>query len=1725
MKITLKRILAIVMAGAMLVTAASGIEYAPLAPEQRSISDATLQKLGSTAGFFQRSVATGSYEYALTLSGDETSFSLNVVPSETAPAARPTVLVDGQELVFGKNSQEFTLAPSEEKRIPIKVTSKDGSSTRNYTVIAYRTNTQIELVRGVCTMADGSEQLSVAVKVPSGVVMDSIKMALKFDPAMLQLANKNTNAISSAAGTVMDYAQDFLFDRTYSPDGVMSAAVLTLDNRTGEIAIQMGRDQNAKKQAYTVPESGEAIMTLYFRLVSNTAGVGLSALDFAGSPSYPNGVSISEQVPGQNNFAVISHPKLAGIHGMEQTIHLPELIGWQGGHLSVWPEVAMTNQAAVYAYGDTISLSASPDEKYRFSHWEVGDGLVLTEDELGSDVLRFRLTKDLDVSSLRPVFIQSEMTLPTGRWLDITAPYAGGQIMAYNPLGARPQLPDGNFSAAALEEPERLDRLETQINPADVPDEDGLVRLDMAEGLLPLGGEAEAAFSLGAETIAEETLAVGARRQFQARDTRYSQTDQRGWSTVWFTLMAISSGSDGNLYLWLADDLDWQPVALEAGQIEVLAENFAQSYDYLGAQYHKVTDSDGNGGLNILMYDIRDNYTSGTGNSYIGGFVNANELYGNLQAGYGKGNAGDYLHLDTYPQLTGGSGVVSENRICLTESTMAHETQHLSLASSYSGVRDYIDNGPQEWVNEGLSLSVEHELFGPLESRINYYNTSAEIQKGLNFTDWSHTPDVLSNYAMSYLFFRYVAAQSGGADFAKRFYTAYGAEKLNATGTILQEIPAFKGKTLDEIMESFYLALYLKENDGVYGFQGDPDMERAIPQLQEQLPSTPLPGGCAIYVKSPGYFMPGEDNGIQYVGVIEPVYQLSTISQSGGYVEVADGKTQYSKGAAAILTAVENYGYKFTGWIGAVSGQDNPLTLVMDGDKSVEAQFTALPQYRLTITDGGEQGTVEVTDQLGQPLGNWEALPEGTTVVLTAKPAEGYRFAEWSGDAAGKQDSITITMDGDKLVKPHFYKDGTFDLSLIYNEKLGSVVATDENGQVLSSLRGLKAGSEVLLEATEQQGTQFSGWGGDATGADAQTRVRIDGEKLVTAFFSMNAEISLQEFIQLPADAETTVEYKTDQAVITWLGHGTITVFPVIGAIGENGMLPKGALLQVRATPAEGKIFDQWKIRMGGQVIQTAADGLPEEFRVVEQENWSAPLEKDEDKSLSQTVEFYLTQDVSMEPVFGNIKAAPDGSLWLAMLRVAAPEGRNLVQRGDEKKLGYDGNVYDYDLYLKSDEDQVILNAAEENINFSTQAEITLLRNEVQVGKTQEVVDRNSDWTGEVPPAELSPLTFSGIQDGDALKIVVWSGGEIKDKTVTYTITLHRTTKEDDPKILLSFGVEDVDNRLYLRLDAKNTEAIAIEGTVRTRKGTMVPVDKNGSLLSPGEDGTIDLTQYCTSGVEAGYLVAKAKFTPAGELNEWDELFVSAYYAVPKQLPPMLDEVTRLVKVPIKLTDVTTVAGDVNLAANDWFDTKANVKVSDTAFQDIALQADVVYSARSTGRLILMGGAVKPQIIAFDRENADSKQEEMLYVEMLAENQAIGGRRLYSFVADNLTLGHTYDLLITYPGYTKVEINGLRITEDVVDLTRHSDSRLHELNMYCGDFDGDGKITVLDRSLLTRPGILGHAISGKDDPLRKYDLDGNNVIQLMDAELVTIPYNLGKTEQIIDLVTKERKRE
>ena len=91
-------------------------------------------------------------------------------------------------------------------------------------------------------------------------------------------------------------------------------------------------------------------------------------------------------------------------------------------------------------------------------------------------------------------------------------------------------------------------------------------------------------------------------------------------------------------------------------------------------------------------------------------------------------------------------------------------------------------------------------------------------------------------------------------------------------------------------------------------------------------------------------------------------FTLNVVANNGNVMKNPD-MAIYTNGASVVLTATPNSGYKFTSWSGDATGQVSPLTVIMDANKNVTANFEA---------DGSNQGSPAGID-LGS-AGNFAVL-------------------------------------------------------------------------------------------------------------------------------------------------------------------------------------------------------------------------------------------------------------------------------------------------------------------------------------------------------------------------------------------------------------------------------------------------------------------------------------------------------------------------------------------------------------------------------------------------------------------------------------------------------------------------------------------------------------------------------------------------------------------------------
>jgi hypothetical protein len=277
-----------------------------------------------------------------------------------------------------------------------------------------------------------------------------------------------------------------------------------------------------------------------------------------------------------------------------------------------------------------------------------------------------------------------------------------------------------------------------------------------------------------------------------------------------------------------------------------------------------------------------------------------------------------------------------------------------------------------------------------------------------------------------------------------------------------------------------------------------------------------------------------------------------TISVSGsGTTTPSAGGHSYPHGTVVDISATPASGWQFTNWTGNVADPESASTTVtMDADESITANF--IRYYTLTMSVDGSGTT--------SPAPGEHSFAPGTIVDVVARPASGWEFSHWAGDAADRYSATTtVTMNGDKSLVANFVRSGR-------NYRL--TVSTTGSGTTVPSAgeHFYAEGTVVDISATPDGGWQFSGWTDDAADPGAQTTtVTMDGDKTITANF-----------------IESTGSVVFHNLVIAADGQGVIT--PSIGVYSYA----HGTSVVVTATPDSGWRFEGWTGGVADPLKETA---------------------------------------------------------------------------------------------------------------------------------------------------------------------------------------------------------------------------------------------------------------------------------------------------------------------------------------------------------------------------------------------------------------------------------------------------------------------------------------------------------------------------------------------------------
>ena len=129
-------------------------------------------------------------------------------------------------------------------------------------------------------------------------------------------------------------------------------------------------------------------------------------------------------------------------------------------------------------------------------------------------------------------------------------------------------------------------------------------------------------------------------------------------------------------------------------------------------------------------------------------------------------------------------------------------------------------------------------------------------------------------------------------------------------------------------------------------------------------------GNYAVQLCAWGEFSPGEYGEIPYYGYVivqaftVPTYSVQINAGEGGYVWPNGMSGNYPEGYVLTVEAYAYEGYVFSGWSDGVN--DNPRTIIVDGELSITAQFTLEEELPTGLDDVSEGQSAQKVFKNGQ---------------------------------------------------------------------------------------------------------------------------------------------------------------------------------------------------------------------------------------------------------------------------------------------------------------------------------------------------------------------------------------------------------------------------------------------------------------------------------------------------------------------------------------------------------------------------------------------------------------------------------------------------------------------------------------------------------------------------------------------------------------------------------------
>ena len=299
---------------------------------------------------------------------------------------------------------------------------------------------------------------------------------------------------------------------------------------------------------------------------------------------------------------------------------------------------------------------------------------------------------------------------------------------------------------------------------------------------------------------------------------------------------ATLQAKKGNCYIWVLNDNFTDKTAsgdkITQTKAVELAEKFDSMYDLIKEVFGEESDEiisvygfndistacDTGTKVNIVVYDIEDDYTTGQA-SGVAGYFWPKDYYIATDTPTSRddvlplSNEGKYFYVD--------SGFLNEYPDMIY-STLAHEFQHMinfgqkTMKSMETATKQSDIVSSSTWSNEMMSMVCEdmiqqHLGISAADSPISRLIFFAQGYYNSGLTDWLLGNDVAYSYAGAYAFGAYLARNYGGTSLIKQIATNKYVDQ-EAITQALKSNKATSGETFESVFKKYPQALVLNKS-------------------------------------------------------------------------------------------------------------------------------------------------------------------------------------------------------------------------------------------------------------------------------------------------------------------------------------------------------------------------------------------------------------------------------------------------------------------------------------------------------------------------------------------------------------------------------------------------------------------------------------------------------------------------------------------------------------------------------------------------------------------------------------------------------------------------------------------------------------------------------------------------------------------------------------------------